>query len=68
MTEQPIVIQGNSFFQVHESDPLTEKERAIILAVVSMIHPSDEDERTTNDLRKNGMNCWRYRVLIANFS
>lgn len=45
MSKHPIVIQGTSFLQAKESDLLTEKELAIVLEIVSMVDPTDGDDK-----------------------
>ena len=45
MSKHPIVIQGTSFLQAKESDLLTEKELAIVLEIVSLVNPTDEDDK-----------------------
>lgn len=45
MSKHPIVIQGTSFLQAKKSDLLTEKEQAIVLEIVSMVDPTDEDDK-----------------------
>lgn len=45
MSKHPIVIQGTSFLQAKENDLLTEKELAIVFEIVSMVDPTDEDDK-----------------------
>lgn len=40
-----IVIQGKDFLPARKEKLLTEKEQAIVLAMVNMVNPGDEDEK-----------------------
>lgn len=45
MSKHPIVIQGDSFLKARESDSLTDKELIIVLEMVSLVDPKDEDDK-----------------------
>lgn len=41
--ESGIMAEGNNLIEIRQKNPLTEKEQKIVLAIVRMIKPNDED-------------------------
>lgn len=55
MEDNYLVTQGNNLIEARHKNPLTAREQKIVLTMVSMIQPSDEDFKD-------------YRISVKNFS